>query len=53
MRVYLIIFIMVFIVLSGVLTGLSIDQEFKKPIQPKIRIEAINGKSDTTYIYEF
>lgn len=31
----------------------TLDKKSKKPVTPTLEIKCINGKCDTTYIYEF
>lgn len=37
----------------GMLLGMEAYRTSKQPIKPSIRIECVDGKCDTTYIYEF
>lgn len=37
----------------GMLLGMEATRTVKQPIKPSIRIECVDGKCDTTYIYEF
>lgn len=37
----------------GMLLGMEATRTSKQPIKPSIRIECVDGKCDTTYIYEF
>lgn len=37
----------------GMLLGMEDTRTSKQPIKPSIRIEWVDGKCDTTYIYEF
>ena len=39
--------------LLGMLLGMEATHSVKQPIKPSIRIECVDGKCDTTYIYEF
>jgi hypothetical protein len=37
----------------GMLLGMEATRTSKQPIKPSIKIECVDGKCDTTYIYEF
>jgi hypothetical protein len=37
----------------GMLLGMEAYRTSKQPIKPSIKIECVDGKCDTTYIYEF
>ncbi len=39
--------------LLGMLLGMEATRTSKQPIKPSIRVECVDGKCDTTYIYEF
>ena len=40
-------------IILGMLLGMEAYHTSKQPIKPSIRIECVDGKCDTTYIYEF
>ena len=40
-------------IILGMLLGMEATRTSKQPIKPSIRIECVDGKCDTTYIYEF
>ena len=40
-------------IILGMLLGMEATRTSKHPIKPSIRIECVDGKCDTTYIYEF
>jgi hypothetical protein len=37
----------------GMLLGMEATRTSKQPIKPSIKIECVDGKCDTMYIYEF
>ncbi len=39
--------------LLGMLLGMEATRTSKQPIKPSIKIECVDGKCDTMYIYEF
>ena len=52
----LFLFMLAVITIIGMVIGsdiqLEIGTQSKKPIKPTIKVECINGKCDTTYIYK-
>ena len=37
----------------GVELGLQAEQQVNKKIEPQVKIECVDGKCDTTYVYKF
>jgi hypothetical protein len=37
----------------GVELGLQAEQQVNKKIEPQVKIECVDGKCDTVYIYKF
>lgn len=51
---FFLVMLMVMCVGIGMELGLRDTKTYKKPLKPsKVQIECINGKCDTSYIYEF
>ena len=39
-------------IMAVALLKLGVSREYKKPMVPQVKIEIIDGKADTTYIYK-
>lgn len=51
---YFMFMVVLLSVAIGVELGIRDTKTYKKPLKPtKIKVECINGKCDTSYVYEF
>ena len=52
--VYAIVMLMTICIGIGIDLGINDTKTYKKPLKPtKVRVECVNGKCDTSYVYEF